>query len=85
MFSIVVQNANASDKDSFRNIIIENLKKVVKEKIDREALQGSINRMEFRLREGDDAQKGIAYNVKKHDRAGFLRMIRFLHWNMKHS
>jgi presequence protease len=61
MFSIVVQNANAADKDSFRNIIIETLKKVVKDKIDREALQGSINRMEFRLREGDDAQKGIAY------------------------
>ena len=36
----------------------------MKEKIDREALQGSINRMEFRLREGDDAQKGIAYNVR---------------------
>jgi Zn-dependent M16 (insulinase) family peptidase len=61
MFSIVVQNANAAEKDSFRNVIIETLKKVVKEKIDREALQGSINRMEFRLREGDDAQKGIAY------------------------
>jgi presequence protease len=61
MFSIMVQNANATDKDTFRNIIIETLKKVVKEKIDREALQGSINRMEFRLREGDDAQKGIAY------------------------
>jgi Zn-dependent M16 (insulinase) family peptidase len=64
IFSIVVQNANAADKDSFRSIIIKTLKKVVKEKIDREALQGSINRTEFRLREGDDAQKGIAYNMR---------------------
>jgi Zn-dependent M16 (insulinase) family peptidase len=64
MFSIVVQNANVADKDSFRSIIMKTLKKVVKEKIDREALQGSINRMAFRLREGDDAQKGVAYNVR---------------------
>ncbi len=64
MFSIVVQNANPAEKDSFRSIIMQTLKKVVKEKIDREALQGSINRMAFRLREGDDAQKGISYNVR---------------------
>jgi len=64
LFSIVVQNANLADKDSFRTIILKTLQKVVEEKIDREALQGSINRMEFRLREGDDAQKGIAYNVR---------------------
>jgi presequence protease len=64
MFSIVVQNANPADKDSFRTIILKTLKKVVKDKIDRNTLQGSINRMEFRLREGDDAQKGLAFNLR---------------------
>ena len=31
MFSIVVQNANIADKDSFRTIILKTLKKVVKD------------------------------------------------------
>jgi Zn-dependent M16 (insulinase) family peptidase len=63
-FDIVVQNANAVDKDSFKTVIMQTLKKVVEEKIDREALQGSLNRMEFRLREGNDAQKGLSYNIR---------------------
>ena len=64
IFSIVVQNANAADKDNFRTIVMNTLQKVVAEKIDRETLKGSLNRMEFRLREGDDAQKGLTYNMR---------------------
>jgi Zn-dependent M16 (insulinase) family peptidase len=63
-FSIVVQNANPSDKDTFRSIIMKTLNKVCSDKIDRETLEGSLNRMEFRLREGNDAQKGITYNMR---------------------
>ena len=43
---------------------MKTLEKVIADKIDREALQGSLNRMEFRLREGDDAQKGLSYNIR---------------------
>jgi len=64
IFSIVVQNANPADKENFRNIVIKTLEKVCSEKIDRETLEGSLNRMEFRLREGNDAQKGITYNMR---------------------
>lgn len=64
VFSIVVQNANPSDKEKFKKVVIETLNRVVKEKIDRETLQGSINRMEFRLREGNDAQKGLTNNMR---------------------
>lgn len=61
IFSIVVQNADVADKDSFRVVVMNALEKVATEKIDRETLKGSLNRMEFRLREGDDAQKGLTY------------------------
>ena len=59
MFSIVVQNARAADHAKFRPLIMKTLEKVFKKGINRESLQGSLNRMEFRLREGDDAQKGL--------------------------
>ncbi len=64
IFSIVVQNANAADKDKFRNVVMSTLEKVVTGKIDREILRGSLNRMEFGLREGNDAQKGLTYNMR---------------------
>jgi len=64
VFSIVVQNADPGDKDKFREVIMNTLQKVYSEKIDRKTLEGSLNRMEFRLREGDDAQKGISYNLR---------------------
>ena len=59
VFSIVVQNADHADKDNFRRVIINTLEQVCSAGIDQEALRGSLNRMEFRLREGDDAQKGL--------------------------
>lgn len=64
VFSIVVQNADPSEKDKFRKIVISTLEKVCADKIDRETLQGSINRLEFRLREGNNAQKGLLYNFR---------------------
>jgi presequence protease len=64
LFSVVVKNANPGDKDNFRKVIMKTLEQVRKNKIDRETLEGSLNRMEFRLREGNDAQKGITYNMR---------------------
>ena len=64
VFTIVVQNANAGDSSAFKKILYETLNKVVKEGIDKETLKGVLNRMEFSLREGDDAQKGLTYDFQ---------------------
>lgn len=64
VFQIRVQNANASDKDKFLEIVNNTLQKAVDEGLDMEAVEGRLNRVEFRLREGDDAQKGLTYNFQ---------------------
>ena len=61
VFTIEVKNANKDDKEKFRDVVFGTLKKVCSANIDREALKGALNRMEFRLREGNDAQKGVMY------------------------
>ncbi len=64
VFQIRVQNANVSDKDKFFEIVKKTLQKVIDEGLDMEAVEGRLNRIEFRLREGDDAQKGLTYNFQ---------------------
>ncbi len=64
VFQIVVQNANAEDKDTFYEIVTKTLQDVVEKGLDKKAIEGTINRMEFRLREGDDAHKGLTYNFQ---------------------
>ena len=61
LLSINVQNANPQDKQKFKEIVINTLKDAIKKGIDKEEIQGIINRYEFSLREGNDAQKGISY------------------------
>jgi presequence protease len=62
IFEIVVQNAEAKDKDKFREIVMNTLAEVAKTGLDKKAVEGSLNRTEFKLREGNDAQKGVTYN-----------------------
>ena len=62
VFEIVAQNANPTDKDKFRSIIMKTLDEVCQKGLDKKAIEGAISRTEFRLREGDSAQKGIRYN-----------------------
>jgi Zn-dependent M16 (insulinase) family peptidase len=64
VFHIVVQNANPSDKDRFREIVMQTLKQAVEKGLDKKAIEGTLNRMEFHLREGDDAQKGLTYGFQ---------------------
>jgi len=59
VFQITVQNANPGDKDRFREIVFSTLKKVSEEGLDKTMIEGILNRMEFRLKEGDSAQKGL--------------------------
>ncbi len=64
VFQIVVTNANPDDKEKFLQIVMNTLQKTTEEKLDKEAVEGTLNRMEFNLREGDDAQKGLSYNFR---------------------
>jgi len=61
VIQIIVQNANASDKQKFYDIVMNTLKDVAKKGLDKQAMEGVLNRMEFQLREGNDAQKGLTY------------------------
>jgi presequence protease len=56
---IIVQNANASDKDQFIKIVNNTLSDEIKKGLDKKEVEGVLNRMEFQLREGNDAQKGM--------------------------
>ncbi|HNY02900.1 MAG TPA: insulinase family protein [Bacteroidales bacterium] len=58
---IAALNANPEDLGRFREIIVATLRKAVADGIDKKEIEGVINRFEFRLREGDDAQKGLTY------------------------
>jgi presequence protease len=64
LFQIIVQNANAEDKDAFLNVVTCTLRDVAEKGLDKAAVEGAINRMEFQLREGNDAQKGLTYNFQ---------------------
>ncbi|SFE89791.1 insulinase family protein [Thermophagus xiamenensis] len=61
VFQIMVKNANPADKERFNDIVFSTLQKVVSEGLDSATIDGIINRMEFRLREGDTPQKGLMY------------------------
>ncbi len=61
VFQITVKNANPEDKDKFKEIVFNTLDKVSKEGFDKSMIQGIINRMEFNLKEGDSADKGLTY------------------------
>ncbi len=58
---IAVLNANPGDRDRFVEIVTGTLRKVIAGGIDKREIEGVINRIEFRLREGDDAQKGLTF------------------------
>jgi Zn-dependent M16 (insulinase) family peptidase len=59
VFQITVQNANPEDKDKFIGILKKTLDDAVAKGLDKQVIEGVINRMEFQLREGNDAQKGM--------------------------
>jgi hypothetical protein len=61
ILTISVQNANPTDKAKFKTIVFNTLRDIVKKGIDKREIQAVLNRIEFDLREGSDAQKGITY------------------------
>lgn len=65
MFSIIVNGSEANKVDEFTKVVTDTLNDIVKNGIDDELLQASINSMEFKLREADFGQypKGLIYNI----------------------
>ena len=59
VFEIRVENANSEDKERFKEIVFETMNEVAAEGFDKNTLKGILNRSEFSLREGDNAQKGL--------------------------
>ena len=57
--SITVEKANQGDKDRFKEVVFDALKKVVEKGLDRKVIGGLINRMEFSLREPKGGFQGL--------------------------
>jgi len=63
--SIIVKNSDLDKKDLFKKVVYETLERLVKEGIDKKAIEASINRKEFELRENNfrNYPKGLIYNM----------------------
>ena len=66
VFSITVKNANPGDRDKFREIVYNTMKKVAEEGLDKKMIEGILNRIEFNLREGNTPQKGLMYAMQNY-------------------
>ena len=66
IFSVIAKNANLSQKEEFLKVIGEVLQELVKNGIDRKALEAGINYHEFRYREADFGSypKGLMYGLQ---------------------
>ena len=61
VFQIIVKNANPDDKEKFDKIVFDTFQNVVETGLDEQTIEGIVNRMEFRLREGNTPQKGLMH------------------------
>ncbi|MCR5175336.1 MAG: insulinase family protein [Anaerovibrio sp.] len=64
-FTIELNGSEEKYKEKFQQIVRDTLCDIVKNGIDKELLEGTLNHMEFRLREADygTAPKGLIYNL----------------------
>lgn len=64
-FSIVVKNSNEDRKQEFQDTVIETLRSLVENGIDKKLIEGAINSHEFQLREADygGRPKGLFYGI----------------------
>lgn len=81
IFSIIAKGANLEEKDRFLKIIYETLSDLVKNGIDKKALQAGINSMEFSYREADFGSypKGLIYGLRIFDSWLYDDMKPFMH------
>lgn len=69
VLSIIAKNSDEKKKEEFINVVMDTLKSLVKNGIDKKLIEGAINYKEFRLREADynGMPKGLIYNLKVMD------------------
>ncbi len=69
VFSVIAKYTDPEKKDEFLRVIRESLQKFVAEGLEKKALLGAINDMEFRAREADFASypKGLMYAITAFD------------------
>ena len=81
IFSVVAKNANPEQKESFVSIIEETLADIVKNGMDKKALEAGINYHEFRYREADfgNYPKGLMYGLQMFDSWLYNEEQPFLH------
>nr|WP_321410437.1 insulinase family protein [uncultured Carboxylicivirga sp.] len=65
-FQISVQNANPEDKEKFKDIVFKTMQNVIDSGFDKSMIEGIINRTEFRLKEGNNPQKGLMYAMQSY-------------------
>lgn len=68
-FSVIAKNANPADKDRFLSLIRSTLEDIVKNGVDKKAIEAGINYIEFRFREADYSSfpKGLMYSIDVFD------------------
>lgn len=68
-FILQLQNSNEKDTIRVKKVVREVVLKVINNKIDREFIHSSLDRLEFKKREGETGYypKGIAYMIKMYD------------------
>jgi len=62
--SIILKNTDANKKDEFLKILNETLNDLVKNGIDRDLLEATLNKFEFIFREGGGTQKAVVYYIR---------------------
>lgn len=69
IFMIVVKNSNDDKIEEFKKVVIDSLKKLVKDGIDKKLIEAAINVKEFGLREANyqGYPKGLVYGMKSMD------------------
>ena len=68
-FSVIAKNADPADKDRFLSLIRSTLEDIVKNGVDKKAIEAGINYIEFRFREADYSSfpKGLMYGIDVFD------------------
>ena len=63
-FSIIAKNTDAARRDEFKETIFSCLEDLVKNGINKDLLQATLNKFEFTFREGGGTMKSIIYNIR---------------------
>ena len=64
VFSVTIQNATRDNTPLFNEVLFSELQRICNQTIDKQKIEASLNRMEFNLRDTNDAQKGLTYTYQ---------------------